>query len=203
MADAEQRNILVRTDIKVSGFLAFCSDPSITYGRGKQLMRGIARGTQPTVVMVWVIIWILATRDPTMHERLVNMFVGTVLGYWMCIILKLIFKRPRPPIVGGTPGKGVGQYSFPSDHIMICMLAYYIVTSGYKGSSEMMMVMKLGILIICVTKIMLGRIYIFDILAGMLLGMILYQILIRFLWISSAKCEPYIKSAQAALHLYH
>lgn len=119
----------------------------------------------------------------------------------MCYVLKLVCKRPRPPLTGGKKGEGANQYSFPSDHVMIYVLAYYVVTSGYKGP-EVATAMKAILTIICLTKIMLGRIYILDILGGTVLGMIMYQVLIRFLWISGAKSEPFIQSVQAALHLY-
>lgn len=76
MAEDAQHNVVVRTDIKLSRCLAICSEPTIVYGRGKQIFRGIARGTQPCVVLVWLVIWILATHEAALHERLVNMFVG-------------------------------------------------------------------------------------------------------------------------------
>lgn len=124
------------------------------------------------------------------------------MGWALCSILKLIFKRPRPLLTGGTPGQGIAAYSFPSAHAMIYTLAYYMVTNSFKGNYELMMLMKAVLLVICLTHIMLGRLYILDILGGLVMGMIAYQLLIRFLWISTIKSEPIIKSVQAALHLY-
>lgn len=87
MEDVENRNVLVRTDVKLSRMLALCSEPTVMYGRGKQLFRGIARGTQPQVITYWLILWIIATRDATLHERLVNMLVGKYHTIYVKIVL--------------------------------------------------------------------------------------------------------------------
>lgn len=105
-------------------------------------------------------------------------------------ILKLIFRRPRPH---GNPGNMlaeapyVDQFSFPSGHTSrATMLAKLLITLTP-------MDMKTKLLICCfpvsvgVSRMMLGRHYFSDVVAGILIGMIECDIAIYF-WLPPETC---------------
>lgn len=69
------RNALVALDFKLTHAVAVCDDRYLPCP-GRQLVRSIARSGHPGTFMFWLSVFILITRDASLHERLFNLLIG-------------------------------------------------------------------------------------------------------------------------------
>jgi len=95
------------------------------------------------------------------------------MGALFNLILKLIFRRPRPELLRLVEESG---YSFPSGHSMSSLIFYgffaYLLVRYGKHRSKYFFVGVLGVLVVLIglSRIYLGVHYASDVLAGFLVG---------------------------------
>ncbi|XP_075229255.1 polyisoprenoid diphosphate/phosphate phosphohydrolase PLPP6 [Lycorma delicatula] len=137
--------------------------------------------------IVWLggwlaIIWILW--NPRLFEMQVNFYVGLIVDIIAIAILKSVVRRRRPP--GNKPDAmvtiGPDQYSFPSGHVsrvvFIAFFFYYLYPIGFLFYPPLLA----WTVSVSLSRILLRRHYILDVIAGVLLGIIECYI-IAFMWL--------------------
>ncbi len=116
-----------------------------------------------------VLAWVLG--DSQWKARAVVVFAGLVLAEIVVIGIKMCIRRPRPPGEAGRIYRKADPFSFPSGHAArAAMLSLLAIVFGPWAAA-------LGIAIwspfMIVSRIAIGIHYVFDVLAGILLGVLL------------------------------
>jgi membrane-associated phospholipid phosphatase len=144
---------------------------------------GLARGLATTLahsgdIYIWVGLMVLAWFFAGEQWRAPAAVVvaGLAVAEVAVVGIKTIVRRKRPPGTGGGIYRKVDPYSFPSGHAaratMLCILAWHFGPAGA----------FIGILawspIMVLSRIAIGIHYVFDVLAGALLGWLLTVLLL-------------------------
>jgi membrane-associated phospholipid phosphatase len=133
-------------------------------------------GDGPIWVGLAAAAWLLG--DSRWKARAVVVFAGLVLAEIAVIIVKMLFRRQRPPGGSGMIYRKADPYSFPSGHAaratMLCIIA------GQLGPLPAFIVILLWSPFMVLSRVGIGIHYVFDVLAGIFLGWVLTALLLQF-----------------------
>lgn len=95
--------------------------------------------------------------------------------------IKLVFRRPRPPVnMGDIPMSvsSVDMYAFPSGHASRCvaLAAYFCYMPPFTLRTHLWYIWAL---VVSLSRILLGRHHISDVAAGMLAGLAIFDLIRR------------------------
>jgi len=120
--------------------------------------------------------WLLG--DSRWKARAVVGFAGLVLAEIVVIAVKMLFRRQRPPGGSGMIYRKADPYSFPSGHAaratMLCIIA------GQLGPVPAFIVILLWSPFMVLSRVGIGIHYVFDVIAGVILGWVLTALLLQF-----------------------
>ena len=98
-------------------------------------------------------------------------FAGLVVAEIVVVVIKMCIRRPRPPGESGMIYRRADPFSFPSGHAaratMLCILAIVL------GPAAAALGITVWSPFMIVSRIAIGIHYVFDVLAGILLGVLL------------------------------
>lgn len=95
----------------------------------------------------------------------------------------------------------VDKYSFPSGHASrAVMVACFILAHFSLGVIVQVLIIAWSVCI-CLSRILLGRHHVIDVICGIILGFVEYQLVMSFLWLPRDLCEGLIRPIQEELHL--
>ncbi len=102
----------------------------------------------------------------------VKLTVAVLLAVPVASILKLFFRRQRPPTVYAEAMK-IKSYSFPSSHAYTAALGCgYLIGAGLTGGAMAISAVLVAlVLVIGISRVHIGAHYPSDVIAGWLLGM--------------------------------
>ena len=110
--------------------------------------------------------WFLG--DARWKTRAVITFAGLALAEVVVIALKMVVRRKRPPGESGMIYRKADPYSFPSGHAaraaLLCLLAWHL------GPVPAFIAIAVWSPFMVVSRIAIGIHYVFDVVAGVLLG---------------------------------
>ncbi len=108
--------------------------------------------------------------------RAVIVFAGLVVAEIVVIGIKMCIRRPRPPGESGMIYRKTDPFSFPSGHAaraaMLCWLSFAL------GPSSAALGIAVWSPFMVVSRIAIGIHYVFDVVAGILLGVLLTLMLL-------------------------
>ena len=120
--------------------------------------------------------WFLG--DERWKARALVAFAGLVLAEIVVIAIKMLFRRGRPPGKEGKIYRKVDPYSFPSGHAaratMLSLLALQL------GPMAAFVAILCWSPFMILSRVAIGIHYVFDVIAGILLGGALTGILLAF-----------------------
>lgn len=128
---------------------------------------------------------------------------GLLLDLLVALVWKMTFRRGRPrhnqDDMFGTVS--VDRYSFPSGHatrasMLACLLMVHFSLGMPANCLYLVWMMS-----VAVSRIILGRHHVSDVVCGLLIGLGTYYILVNWLWLSVETCEAIILPIQEELHL--
>uniref|UniRef100_A0A1B6I6W7 Phosphatidic acid phosphatase type 2/haloperoxidase domain-containing protein n=1 Tax=Homalodisca liturata TaxID=320908 RepID=A0A1B6I6W7_9HEMI len=130
-----------------------------------------------------ILIWLIWKKE--LMEMQVNFYIGLITDIIAVAVLKAIFRRRRP--AGNKPDMvmqiGPDVYSFPSGHVSrSCYIAYFFLVL-YPVHFLFRMPLLAWFVSVSVSRVLLRRHHLLDVLAGVLLGFI-NSLLVAFLWLS-------------------
>ena len=119
----------------------------------------------------------LLTSEPSYLHHAINMFLVLTMDVMLVAPVKLAFRRPRPRQNTGTipmSVSSVDKYAFPSGHASRCMAlaAYFCYTSSFPWTAHLCYTWAL---VVSLSRILIGRHHLSDVLAGMLAGLFIFQ----------------------------
>ena len=95
--------------------------------------------------------------------------------------VKIIFKRQRPDLDTGRMIGTVSQiddYAFPSGHASRAIAIVLMYTMMFDLSSMAVLLWISWAMLVCISRVFLGRHHVVDVVVGMLMGMVVYWLLL-------------------------
>jgi len=131
-----------------------------------------------------------------------SLFSALVVDLIVIGSCKALFRRGRP-----MSNKDdmmtilVDKYSFPSGHttraaLLACFLPLHFEI-GLVGTGLVIV----WALCVATSRILLGRHHVTDVVCGVIIGLIVYVLVERFLWLSQDQCMSIIRPMQEEIHL--
>ena len=117
--------------------------------------------------------WFLgdAPRSYSWKARAIMIFAGLVVTELVTVAVKMAIRRPRPAGTAGAVYRRVDPFSFPSGHaaraVMLCILAYLM--GPWAGFFAILAWSPFMVL----SRIAIGIHYVFDVVAGAVMGALL------------------------------
>lgn len=139
----------------------------------------------------WFAFWIAFTwlfDNPTLVQMQVNILLGLFIDIVMVAVAKAYFRRKRPPRnIYNDPIANISMdvFSFPSGHASRSVFVAYFFTRLWPVHFILIPLFIVWSVAVCLSRLLLNRHYILDILGGALLG-ILNGLLIDLLWVEDS-----------------
>lgn len=113
------------------------------------------------------------TREEVYYSHGLNMFLVLVMDIIVVAPLKLVFRRPRPALnIGKIPMSvsSVDNLAFPSGHASRCvaLAAYFCYMPPFTLRTHLWYIWAV---VVSLSRVLIGRHHISDVLAGMLAGL--------------------------------
>ncbi|XP_067625504.1 polyisoprenoid diphosphate/phosphate phosphohydrolase PLPP6 isoform X3 [Eurosta solidaginis] len=131
------------------------------------------------IAFIWVFNW------ESYYELQLNVLFGLILDIIIIAVLKAICRRRRPSVTTDMYTLGPDQFSFPSGHASraIFLLMFFVVLHPVHALLRMPIVS--WALSVCLSRILLSRHYILDVVGGMAVG-VFEALVITLFWISQS-----------------
>lgn len=176
-------------DSAIYNFLSSLQNPVFT-----MFMRVMSSLVSVTVIITALLCIFLLFKNKKIFLYFTSL---TFIAKFLNMILKGIFKRPRPSVARLSFETG---YSFPSAHAMVATVFYgfiiYLIIKNMKNKKLKKFLIVLHTLIIAfigISRIYLGVHYATDVIFGTLFGVITVFLFIKFIykndWLESEKVE--------------
>ena len=128
----------------------------------------------------------LMTSDPHYLAHSTNMLSLLVMDIVVVAPVKLFFRRPCPPANRGSiflSVSSVDHYAFPSGHASRCvaLAVYFCYTPPFRLQTHLW---YLWALLVSLSRILIGRHHVTDVVAGVAAGLFVFEIVRQFgfLW---------------------
>lgn len=139
----------------------------------------------PWFASVLAFIWILNMRS--LYQMQVNLLLGLLLDIVIVAILKALARRRRPVATNDPFAMGPDKYSFPSGHASRSMLILYVFYYLWPVSIIFLLPIIAWVFSVAMSRLLMRRHHILDIIAGLLLGYI-EGMLLGFLYLDAHTC---------------
>ncbi len=118
-------------------------------------------------------------------------------------IVKGIVRRQRPSHnrMDMFATISVDKFSFPSGHTTrAAMVAFFIVTH-FPLSQFLVIAVYTWMVTVGLSRILLGRHHIIDVLCGTVIGVLQYYFMEKYLWISSERTQQLLQPIHEEIHI--
>lgn len=130
-------------------------------------------------------IWI--SNNTNLHQMQVNLMIGLMFDILTVAILKAITRRRRPSKNENSFQIGPDKYSFPSGHASRASFITYFFLNIYPISSILKLLFFAWATLICLSRILLRKHHLLDIICGIFLG-IIEGLFINTIYLKPAIC---------------
>ncbi|XP_071443666.1 polyisoprenoid diphosphate/phosphate phosphohydrolase PLPP6 [Hetaerina americana] len=132
-----------------------------------------------------VILMIVISSSPVMHEHQVNLLFGLFVDVILVAIIKAYVRRRRPLKNRGDMFAtfSIDNFSFPSGHASRAVMVAYFFTMLCPLPSFCVFPLLMWAISVCLSRILLNRHYLLDVIGGVTLGY-LEGIILSILWLS-------------------
>ncbi|XP_046395866.1 phospholipid phosphatase 6 [Ischnura elegans] len=168
------------------------TDKFCKYSQRISLMRWLKNRSKSLEVSCHGIPWfaglmllIVITSSPSLHQLQVNLLFGLLLDVILVAVIKAYVRRRRPAKNRGDMFAtfSIDNFSFPSGHASRAAFLTYFFTFLCPLPSYIILFVLVWANSVCLSRILLNRHYVMDVLAGVALGYAEGYIL-NILWLS-------------------
>eukprot|EP00128_Syssomonas_multiformis_P009969 Colp12_sorted_trinity150504_noHs@16816 len=189
----------------------------------KALTRALYLGSNPIVRLICLFLeysghgvpWLIGivssfiyTRKSGEMQLLANLFVANIFDLLVIVVLKTLFKRARPAHNSGDmlATVSVDNYSFPSGHttrsVMIAT-GFYVLFADQYGLEYTYSILGWAVAV-AISRVLLGRHHVFDVLAGVVVGVCEFFVVHKYFWVSpyqATQAHHTLLSGTSTLHI--
>ncbi|XP_054240216.1 polyisoprenoid diphosphate/phosphate phosphohydrolase PLPP6 [Indicator indicator] len=176
---------LLAIDLWASKRLGVCAGENSAWGSARPLMKVIEVSGHGIPWLLGTFCGLCQSDSSAAREVLLNLLFALLLDLVLVAVVKGLVKRRRP-----THNKmdmfvtiSVDKYSFPSGHATRAALVCRFVLRHLVLAVPLRVLVVLWALIVSVSRVMLGRHNMTDVLFGLLLGYALYSV-VEYCWLS-------------------
>ncbi|XP_064616641.1 polyisoprenoid diphosphate/phosphate phosphohydrolase PLPP6-like [Liolophura sinensis] len=191
-------NKILRLDEECTKKLSFCAMLDSSFGRLRPFMKLLEISCHGIPWYLCTIAGLMMAYRPENIEVLMNLLIGLFLDITVVGLTKVIVRRARPAHnqMDMFATISVDNYSFPSGHASrAAMLLLFFVKKVFSPGSMWCYLMWVWSVSVSVSRVILGRHHILDVVAGFLIGICQYYVLLQF-WLPASLCisilEPYL-----------
>uniref|UniRef100_A0A8B9D1E3 Polyisoprenoid diphosphate/phosphate phosphohydrolase PLPP6 n=1 Tax=Anser brachyrhynchus TaxID=132585 RepID=A0A8B9D1E3_9AVES len=176
---------LLAVDLWASKRLGVCAGEASAWGSARPLLKVVEVSGHGIPWLLGTFYGLCQSDSSAAREVLLNLLFALLLDLVLVAVVKGIVRRPRP-----THNKmdmfvtvSVDKYSFPSGHATRAALVCRFVLHHLVLAVPLRVLVVLWALIVGVSRVMLGRHNVTDVLFGLLLGYALYSV-VEYCWLS-------------------
>lgn len=192
-------NQLIRFDVQLSDFLSIGNmAPSLT----KNVLRFSLKFLEITGHGIpWLAVTALYAYSSTGSIQIfnANLFIALIFDLIVVGTLKFLAQRQRPSYNQDDmfATVSVDNYSFPSGHATRAMLLA-ILFMQFDLQQKVVFLIQIWASILALSRVVLGRHHVFDVVAGIIIGALEAWIALTYLWMD----EHFITSCQSQIAKY-
>lgn len=193
--------MLSMIDKALSSTLSVCAEKTSSFGSLRPLMKFLEFSCHGIPWIIGCIAGLAISHRSEDFQILVNLLLALVVDLLVVSVLKLIFRRKRPD--ANSPDMfftvSIDNYSFPSGHatraaLTACILLMRTPLHTYRTF------VSTWAAAVCFSRLLLGRHHFFDVLSGVVIGILEYVIMDTF-WLSAEVCLNFIRPFQEHFHI--
>ncbi|XP_068546417.1 polyisoprenoid diphosphate/phosphate phosphohydrolase PLPP6 [Anas acuta] len=176
---------LLAVDLWASKRLGVCAGEASAWGSARPLLKVVEVSGHGIPWLLGTFYGLCQSDSSAAREVLLNLLFALLLDLVLVAVVKGIVRRPRP-----THNKmdmfvtvSVDKYSFPSGHATRAALVCRFVLHHLVLAVPLRVLVVLWALVVGVSRVMLGRHNVTDVLFGLLLGYGLYSV-VEYCWLS-------------------
>lgn len=139
----------------------------------------------PWLATSLVLIWVL--NSTSLYQMQVNFLIGLLLDIILVGVIKAITRRRRPTFNDDTFSIGPDKYSFPSGHASRATFIIYFFFYLWSISLICAPPLLAWSFSVCMSRLLLRRHHILDVLVGVLLG-IFEGLIIGYIYLEQETC---------------
>lgn len=176
---------LLLFDEQITNSIGFCALPKTRFQRIAKkcckILEISGHGVPWFSLCGLLLIIHLLTGDKTSYDYGLNMLLVLIVDILVVAPIKVIFKRPRPPLNIGTipmSVSSVDNYAFPSGHASRCvaLAAYFCYMPPFNPWTHLWYIWGL---LVSLSRVALGRHHVLDVGAGMIAGLVIFDFVRR------------------------
>ncbi|XP_019619343.1 PREDICTED: phospholipid phosphatase 6-like [Branchiostoma belcheri] len=141
-------------------------------------------------------------------QKLVNLFAALILDLFIVGTMKAMVKRKRPPYNPVDPFDSVtlsvDKFSFPSGHATRSAMVVSFLIGNWWMPMAIKHFLVLWAFAIAMSRVMLGRHHVSDVVTGVVIGLVQYRI-VSFFWFSPWFCQmlvwPFLGTLKSPIEL--
>ncbi|XP_046567478.1 phospholipid phosphatase 6-like [Haliotis rubra] len=188
--------MILKYDRQCTKAFGLCATQNSALGQLRPLMKVLEISCHGVPWLIGTVIWFVCVHKPEDVELSVNLFLALIFDLVIVALLKMLVQRPRPSNnqMDMFATVSIDNYSFPSGHTTrAAMLACFYIERVLINQLPMTLIVTWSACV-SLSRVMLGRHYVLDVLSGCLIGVLEYTAYSQF-WIPQDKCllwlEPY------------
>ncbi|CAG5135147.1 unnamed protein product [Candidula unifasciata] len=189
-------------DHRMTCHLAVCATKESTWGNLRPLMKILEISCHGVPWIAGAVLLFLFSHKSEDIEVSVNLFFALIFDLIIVGLLKMTFRRGRPShnIMDIFIAPSVDKFSFPSGHatravMMTLFLCQHMITNKLYMAAVVIWAVS-----VCMSRILLGRHHIFDVVCGICVGVIAYFAYLN-IWVSKDVCLSYLDSYFGYIHV--
>lgn len=193
--------MLSMIDRALSTTLSVCAEKTSSFGSLRPVMQLLEFSCHGIPWIIGCIVGLAISHRAESFQILVNLLLALVIDLLIVSTLKLIFRRKRPD--ANSPDMfftvSIDIYSFPSGHATRAALSACILLLRTPLHTYRTFITTWAIAV-CLSRLLLGRHHFFDVLCGVVIGILEYVIMDTF-WLSAEVCLTFIRPFQEHFHI--
>jgi len=134
-------------------------------------------------------IWILNSKN--LYQMQVNLMIGLLIDIVAVALLKAIIRRRRPAVNDDPFAIGPDKYSFPSGHASRATMIVYFLLNLWPVSIIYIPPLLAWVTSICLSRLLMRRHHLLDIISGVLLG-IIEGMFVGLIYLEADTCAGFI-----------
>lgn len=176
---------LLAIDLWASKQLGVCAGENSSWGCARPLMKLIEISGHGIPWLAGTLYGLCRSASPAGREVLINLLFALVLDLILVAAVKGLVKRRRPPHnkMDMFATVSVDKYSFPSGHATRAAMVCRFILHHLVLAVPLRVLLVLWAFIVGISRVMLGRHNVTDVVFGLIMGYMQYSI-VEYFWLS-------------------
>nr|XP_056702597.1 polyisoprenoid diphosphate/phosphate phosphohydrolase PLPP6-like [Euleptes europaea] len=176
---------LLAADLWASKQLGVCAQEDSAWASARPLMRILEVSGHAVLWLAGTACGLYISDSPAGREVLINLLFALVLDLILVGVLKGLVRRKRPAYnkMDMFATVSVDKYSFPSGHTTRAAMVSRFILHHLTMAAPLQVLVVLWALVVGISRVMLGRHHVTDVIFGLAMGYVQYSV-VEYFWLS-------------------